>query len=70
MAVNKMLHNKWQGWQIMKIKGEKGADGTNGTSINVKGTYDSLDALNAAVENGTITPVAGDAYIIKGELYV
>ena len=70
MAVNKMLHNKWQGWQIMQIKGEKGDKGESGTSINVKGTYDSLDALNAAVKNGTITPVAGDAYIIKGELYV
>ena len=70
MAVNKMLHNKWQGWQIMQIKGEKGDKGESGTSINVKGTYDSLDALNAAVENGTIKPAVGDAYIIKGELYV
>ena len=41
-----------------------------GTAISVKGSYNSLSDLEAAVTAGTITPQLGDAYLINNNLYV
>lgn len=44
-------------------KGEKGADGTG---VNILGSYESLEQLNAAHSSGNI----GDAYMVGANLYV
>ncbi len=48
-------------WKILKVKGESGEDGT---SLSIKGTLTSKDELPASGN------IAGDAYIIGGDLYV
>lgn len=40
--------------------------GTDGTSVNILGSYDSYEALKQAHPTGNI----GDAYIVKGDMYV
>ena len=50
------------------VQGEKGEKGDRGASINIKGTFESLEELNAATED--IFNVIGDAYIINGDCYV
>lgn len=57
----------WSNWSVYKIKGE---DGAPGTSINIKGSYDSEQALKDAQSSGAITPALGDCYVVLGELYV
>lgn len=57
-------------WQVMKIKGEKGQDGK---SINVKGSYDSLDEFKAAIAGAELNnpPAdANDCYVVDGDLWV
>lgn len=46
--------------------GPKGDAGRDGTGVTIKGSYDSEEALKAAHPTG----VAGDAYLINGNLYV
>ena len=46
--------------------GPKGEAGKDGTGVTIKGSYDSEEALKAAHPTG----VAGDAYLINGNLYV
>ncbi len=48
---------------IQGLKGDKGDTGKDGTSVNIKGSFDSADKLP---QSGTV----GDAYLIKGDLYV
>ena len=40
--------------------------GKDGTSVNIRGNYDTFDALKSAHPTGNI----GDAYLINGDLYV
>lgn len=40
--------------------------GTDGTSVNILGSYDSYEALKQAHPTGNV----GDAYIVKGDMYV
>lgn len=50
-------------------KGDKGTDGTpgkDGTGVTILGSYDSLESLKAEHATGN----AGDAYLVKGHLYV
>lgn len=47
-------------------KGDKGDPGKDGTGVNIKGSYESEDALNQAHPTGEV----GDAYIVGGNLYV
>ena len=44
-------------------QGEKGADGTG---VNIKGSYDTVEELEAAHPTGE----SGDAYLVAGSLYV
>lgn len=46
--------------------GINGLNGTDGTSVNILGTYNTLEELQTAHPTGN----AGDAYIIGGNLYV
>jgi hypothetical protein len=48
-------------------KGDPGRDGADGTSVKILGSYDSVDALNAAHPSGNTT---GDGYIVNGNLYM
>jgi hypothetical protein len=48
------------------MQGLQGANGTDGTGVNILGSYDTLAELIAAHPTGN----AGDAYLIKGDLYV
>ena len=47
-------------------KGTDGAPGKDGTGVTILGSYDSLEALKAEHATGN----AGDAYLVKGHLYV
>lgn len=47
-------------------KGTDGAPGKDGTGVTILGSYDSLEELKAEHATGN----AGDAYLIKGALYV
>lgn len=47
-------------------KGTDGAPGKDGTGVTILGSYDSLEALKAEHPTGN----AGDAYLVKGHLYV
>ena len=46
--------------------GPKGDAGKDGTGVTIKGSYDSEEALKAAHPTG----IAGDAYLVNGNLYV
>lgn len=46
--------------------GPTGAVGKDGTGVNIKGSYESEEALKTAQPTGT----AGDAYLVSGNLYV
>lgn len=46
--------------------GKPGADGKDGTGVNIKGSYDSPDALKQEHPTGA----SGDAYLVAGALYV
>ena len=46
--------------------GPQGLQGINGIGLNVKGTYASLAALQAAQPTGAV----GDGYVVSGNLYV
>ena len=46
--------------------GPKGEDGKDGTSINIMGSYGTLEELKKEHENGNI----GDGYIIGDDLYI
>ena len=48
-------------------KGDPGKDGADGTSVKILGSYDSVDALNAAHPSGN---TVGDGYIVNGDLYM
>lgn len=48
------------------VQGESGKDGKDGTGVNIKGSYDTVEALEAAHPTGA----AGDAYLVSGTLYV
>ena len=54
--------------------GKDGKDGEDGTGVNILGSYDTYEQLEAAWRNGTLKgnnpPVVGDAYLINGELWV
>lgn len=57
-------------WQVMKIKGEKGQDGK---SINVKGSYDTLDEFKTAIAGDELNnPPAdtNDCYVVDRDLWV
>ena len=47
-------------------KGMDGAPGKDGTGVNIKGSYDSPDALKQEHPTGA----SGDAYLVAGALYV
>jgi len=47
-------------------QGTPGADGKDGTGVNIRGSYDSIEALRAAHPTGAV----GDAYLISGYLWV
>lgn len=47
-------------------KGDKGEPGKDGTGINVLGSFNTVDELETAYPIG----IAGDAYLINGDLYV
>ena len=47
-------------------KGTDGAPGKDGTGVTILGSYDSLESLKAEHATGN----AGDAYLVKGHLYV
>lgn len=47
-------------------KGDKGEAGKDGTGVTIKGSYASEEALKAAHPTG----IAGDAYLVAGNLYV
>ena len=46
--------------------GPQGEPGKDGTGVTIKGSYDSEEALKAAHPTG----IAGDAYLVNGNLYV
>ena len=46
--------------------GLNGSNGSDGTSVNILGSYNTIDELNSAHPTGN----AGDAYIVDGDLYV
>ena len=51
-----------------------GQKGDPGTSINILGSYDSLEELNSAKDNGTLKgnnpPLIGDSYLVNGDIYI
>lgn len=64
-----LKNSKGQYYEIEKVHLVKdGKDGDDGTSINVKGKYESLEALNKAFPNGPED--ASDCYVVNKELYV
>lgn len=48
-------------------KGDPGKDGADGTSVQILGSYDTVEALKAAHPSGNTT---GDGYIVDGNLYI
>lgn len=46
--------------------GKNGIDGKDGTSVNILGSYNSLEELKQAHPTGNV----GDAYLINGDMYV
>ena len=55
---------------VQGATGPVGPAGKDGTSVTVKGSYATLADLKAAAAAQSITPVAGDGYIIGNDLYV
>lgn len=47
-------------------KGDKGDPGKDGTGVTIKGSYESEEELRSAHPTG----IAGDAYLVNGNLYV
>lgn len=62
---NMELKNKLNSLGIFGIVGPTGPRGMPGTSINIKGSFDSLDELKKTYPEGQM----GDTYIIDGELF-
>ena len=54
------------GLSIQGKDGKNGTDGKDGTSVNILGSYNSLEELKQAHPTGNI----GDAYLINGDMYV
>ena len=57
-------------WQVMKVKGENGKDGT---SINIKGSYNSIEDFKAAIAGDDLATAPNnlnDCYIVAGDLYI
>lgn len=50
----------------LSIQGKDGEKGADGTSVNILGSYNSLEELKQAHPSGNI----GDAYIVQGDMYV
>ena len=50
----------------LSIQGKDGEKGADGTSVNILGSYNSLEELKQAHPTGNI----GDAYIVQGDMYV
>lgn len=50
----------------LSIQGKDGTPGKDGTSVNILGSYNSLEELKQAHPTGNI----GDAYIVQGDMYV
>lgn len=86
MATSRRVNGNWSNWVVTKIKGEKGepgAKGDPGTSVQFKGSFNSIEELQAAYEyyrykeGDQPTPYftdnnlsSGDGYLINGELWV
>lgn len=47
-----------------------GADGKDGTSVTIKGSYESEEMWNTALEKGEPVAEPGSAYLVAGDLYV
>lgn len=54
------------GLSIQGKDGTNGTDGKDGTSVNILGSYNSLEELKQAHPTGNV----GDAYLINGDMYV
>ena len=54
------------GLSIQGKDGINGVDGKDGTSVNILGSYNSLQELQQAHPTGNV----GDAYLINGDMYV
>lgn len=70
MATRTIENGVESAWQVMKIKGENGQDGK---SINVKGSYDTLDEFKAAIAGDDLTNApndSNDCYVVEGDLWV
>lgn len=50
----------------LSIQGKDGEKGADGTSVNILGSYNSLEELKQAHPTGN----TGDAYIVQGDMYV
>ena len=50
----------------LSIQGKDGEKGADGTSVNILGSYNSLEELKQAHPTGNV----GDAYIVQGNMYV
>lgn len=65
MATSVKRGATWSDWSVVRVKGEKGERGADGTSVNIKGTVNSEEELNA-IQN----PAVGDGYILGEDLWV
>ena len=50
----------------LSVQGKDGTPGKDGTSVNILGSYNSLEELKQAHPTGNV----GDAYIVQGDMYV
>lgn len=50
----------------LSIQGKDGEKGADGTSVNILGSYNSLEELKQSHPTGNV----GDAYIVQGDMYV
>ncbi len=62
---NILIRKKLKELGICSIIGPTGPRGIPGTSINIKGSFNTLDELKAAHPTG----VMGDTYLVNGDLY-
>lgn len=62
---NILIRKKLKELGICSIIGPTGPRGMPGTSINIKGSFNTLDELKMAHPTG----VMGDTYLVNGDLY-
>lgn len=77
MITSTFYNGVWSDWVVSKIKGEKGETGETGQSIQIKGSFETLEDLQNAykyLKNGGTKPskyfvddklIIGDSYIVN-----